>query len=85
MKTCAYWFVIIGGLNWLLVGVANFDLVDFLLGGFAGGMIARVVYIIVGLSAVLLLVKGGCKSCKVEKSGSSESQSEMPMSDNQGM
>ena len=43
--------IIIGGLNWLLVGLFKWDLV----GGIFGGMdsiIARVVYILVGLAAI---------------------------------
>ncbi len=41
---------IVGGINWGLVGVANFNLVNMLL-GFAP-MLERIVYIIVGLSAI---------------------------------
>lgn len=46
--------VIIGGLNWGLVGLANFDLVAVLFG--AGSFLARAIYIIVGLSALWQLV-----------------------------
>ena len=42
--------IIIGGLNWGLVGLLNFNLVDFLFG--AGSLLSRVVYIIVGISAI---------------------------------
>jgi len=42
--------VIVGGLNWGLVGAFGFNLVDALFG--AGGMLARIVYILVGLSAL---------------------------------
>ena len=41
---------IVGGINWGLVGVANFNLVNMLL-GFAP-MLERIVYIIVGFSAI---------------------------------
>lgn len=41
---------IVGGINWGLVGVANFNLVNMLL-GFAP-MLERIVYIVVGLSAI---------------------------------
>lgn len=41
--------VIVGGLNWGLVGFANFDLVAALFGD--GSVLARAVYVIVGLSA----------------------------------
>ena len=46
--------VIVGGLNWALVGLLNFDLVATLFG--AGSMIARIVYVLVGLGALYLLV-----------------------------
>ena len=42
--------LIVGGLNWGLVGLFNFDLVAALFG--AGSMLARIVYILVGLSAL---------------------------------
>ena len=42
---------IIGGLNWGSIGIFSFDIVAFLFGGPASAM-SRVVYTIVGLSAV---------------------------------
>jgi len=47
--------VIIGGVNWLLVGVAQFDLVAALFGG-QDAALARIVYILVGLSALYQIV-----------------------------
>lgn len=47
--------VIIGGINWLLVGVADFDLVAAIFGG-RDSAVAKVVYILVGLSALWQLV-----------------------------
>ena len=41
--------VIVGGLNWGLVGLFSFDLVAALFG--AGSGLARIVYVLVGLSA----------------------------------
>lgn len=46
--------LIIGGLNWGLVGLFNFDLVAALFG--EGSALSRIVYILVGLSAVWQLV-----------------------------
>ena len=43
--------LIIGGLNWCSVGLFQFDLVAFACGGSAS-MISRIIYTIVGLSAV---------------------------------
>ena len=42
--------VIIGGLNWGLVGLLNLDLVAAIFG--AGSLIAKIVYILVGLAAL---------------------------------
>jgi len=46
--------VIIGGLNWGLVGAANFDLVAAIFG--EGSALSRVVYVLVGLSALYQIV-----------------------------
>ncbi len=47
--------VIIGGINWLLIGAGQFDLVASLFGGPDTGA-ARVLYVLVGLSAIWQLV-----------------------------
>lgn len=56
--------LIVGGLNWGLVGVANFDLVATLFG--AGSVLAKIVYTLVGVSAlvqaVLLATSGNRRS-----------------------
>ena len=43
--------LIVGGLNWGLIGIFGFDLVAFLCGGSAS-LIARIVYTLVGISAI---------------------------------
>ena len=43
--------IIIGGVNWLLVGLFQFDLVAALFGG-QDAALSRIVYILVGLSAL---------------------------------
>lgn len=43
--------LIIGGLNWALVGLFQFDLVAFAFGG-SGSLLSRLVYTAVGLAAV---------------------------------
>ncbi len=42
---------IIGGLNWGLVGIFQFDLVAFICGG-QTGIISRIIYILVGLASI---------------------------------
>ena len=51
MDKIALTLLIIGGLNWGSVGLFRFDLVAFACGG-SGSMISRVIYTLVGLSAV---------------------------------
>lgn len=46
--------VIVGGLNWGLVGIFNFDLVAAILG--TGSLLSRLVYILVGVSAMWQLI-----------------------------
>ena len=56
-KTVLDWIalvlVIIGGLNWGLVGAGGWDLVQIIFGSVA--WLARVVYILVGLAALYML------------------------------
>ena len=42
--------LVVGGLNWGLVGFANFDLVASIFG--SGAWLSRIVYVLVGLSAI---------------------------------
>ncbi|MDB6088870.1 MAG: hypothetical protein JWN85_1654 [Gammaproteobacteria bacterium] len=46
----AFWLLVIGGVNWGLIGLFNFNLVAALLGD--GSAASRIVYTLVGLSAV---------------------------------
>lgn len=50
--------VIIGALNWLLVGLFSYDLVAGLLGGDAvreSSILSKIIYSLVGLSGILLI------------------------------
>ena len=51
MDKIALALLIIGGLNWGSVGLFQFDLVAFV-GGGSAGLISRVIYTVVGLSAL---------------------------------
>lgn len=46
--------VIVGGLNWALVGIFKFDLVAWIFGDMA--VVSRIVYILVGVAAVYMAV-----------------------------
>ncbi len=52
IKVISLILVIIGGLNWGLVGIANFDLVATIFGDMS--TISRIVYSLVGLGAIVL-------------------------------
>ena len=56
-KATALLLVIVGAVNWLLVGIAGFDLVAALTGDTFGetNPVSSVVYILVGLSGIALL------------------------------
>lgn len=52
INTIAFILVIVGALNWGLVGFFGFDLVAFLIGEMS--LLARIVYGLVGISAILI-------------------------------
>ena len=60
----AFTLIVVGALNWGLVGLFNFNLVAALVGAWPG--VEKLVYILVGLSAVVALVthKKDCMCCK---------------------
>ena len=57
LNVIALLLVIVGAVNWLLVGIAKFDLVAALTGTSFGqtNAISTVIYVLVGISGVLLL------------------------------
>jgi len=63
----AYLLLFVGGLNWGLVGLFNLNLVTWLLGSWP--TVERVVYVLVGLSAVWAIFThmGDCKVCSSKK------------------
>ncbi len=60
MKKVAFWLVVIGALNWLLVGLFSWDLVKAIFGDMT--MLTRIVYTLVGLSGVVMLFGGSDKA-----------------------
>lgn len=48
--------LVVGGLNWGLVGLFQFDLVASIFGG-QGALLSRIVYILVGVSAVFQAIQ----------------------------
>lgn len=65
----AWVLVIIGAINWGLVGIGNFvdgnwDLVELILGSIE--WLRDIVYILVGISGILVIFGGKCKACETE-------------------
>lgn len=58
---------IIGGINWLLVGLFQFDLVAYICGG-QGAVISRIIYAIVGVASIW------CISLLFRERGNSEAE-----------
>ncbi len=52
VKKTALVLIIIGAINWGLVGLFNLDLVASIFGG-ADNIIARIIYIIIGISGLI--------------------------------
>jgi uncharacterized membrane protein YuzA (DUF378 family) len=56
----AWILLVIGGLNWLLIGLGGWDVVSML-----GTGVARVIFVLVGISALVSIFthKKDCKAC----------------------
>lgn len=64
LHAIAFILVIVGALNWLLVGLGGWNVVSYL-----PVVVERAVYILVGLSAILLVVthRKDCKHCEAKE------------------
>ncbi len=67
LHSIAFILLVIGGLNWLLVGIFGWDISRWL-----GGMTAvlpRIIYVLVGLSALyeIFTHKENCKNCSASQ------------------
>jgi uncharacterized membrane protein YuzA (DUF378 family) len=62
LHSIAFILVVIGALNWLLVGLGVGNLVVMIIGA---TVVTDIIYILVGLSAILLVAthKKSCKEC----------------------
>lgn len=74
LHAITFGLLIIGGLNWLAVGIVKYD-ISYFLGGM-DSVISRIIYILVGVSAVYLIAthKKTCSCCD-DKS----TENKMPM------
>jgi len=67
----AHWLLVIGGLNWGLVGIgmligSDLNVVNMI---FGGGLIEAIIYILVGLSAIVGIFGCYCKKAKACRGG----------------
>jgi uncharacterized membrane protein YuzA (DUF378 family) len=71
LHAIAFILVIVGGLNWLLLALTGWE-VGQLFGGM-DAVVSKVVYVLVGLSAIYLIFthKRDCKNCSSSSSMSS--------------
>ncbi len=67
LKKIAYVLLIIGGLNWGIYGLSSYDLVHVLFNSVP--MIASLIYVLIGISAVYILVcrLTLCSCCKSDE------------------
>ena len=59
----AFILLVVGGLNWLLIGLGDWNVVERVLGSVP--MLEKLIYILVGVAAILEVVthKKNCKMC----------------------
>lgn len=64
VHSVSFILLIVGGLNWLLVGAFDVNVVEKV---FGMGTYSTIVYVLVGLAALyeLLTHKGNCSMCRV--------------------
>lgn len=62
MAMIAGWLVVIGGLNWGLVGLFNINVVDMIFG--TQTLLSRVIYVLVGVSAIYVAMMMAQKKMK---------------------
>lgn len=77
VKMLSHLLVLIGGLNWGLVGFFKFDLVSAIFGDMSS--VSRIVYSLVGLGALVMVFTfkcdcgGKCPVCKMKNKGNCSS------------
>ena len=64
MHMVAFILLVVGGINWLLVGVFGSDIGEFLFGGM-DAPVSRLIYVLVGAAAIYEVAthKKSCRVC----------------------
>lgn len=67
LHMASFFLVVVGGLNWGLVGLFNFNLVEVLFGQMP--QLVQLTYVLVGVAAVYLFAthQSDCKVCSGKK------------------
>lgn len=75
----AFILIIVGGINWLLLGLFGWE-IGALFGGSAA-LISRIIYIVIGVAAVYEVVshKSSCKNCASLKGPSPVESTDNPV------
>ncbi len=63
----AFILLVVGGLNWLVYGLTGWDVGQLF--GEPYNMVARVIYVLVGLAAIVEVTmhRGNCKTCNASE------------------
>ena len=64
LKVFAYIMVLLGAINWGLIGIFNFNLVSLLFGDMT--VLSRIIYITVGVSAIVFAFTRQSCDCRYE-------------------
>jgi len=64
----AFLVLVVGGLNWLLLGLFGWE-IGMLFGGMSA-VVSRIIYVLVGVAAIYEIVthKKNCRQCSVRES-----------------
>ena len=75
----AFILLAVGGLNWLLIGLLDMNVIMKVLG--SGSILERAAYTFIGLSAVYELIthKAACAHCSPKKDGDASGGGSAPM------
>lgn len=74
----AFVLLVMGGINWGLVGLFGFNIIEAVFGSVS--WLERLIYVLVGAAAVMIMAthKEDCKACSVNADKSAQSSSPPP-------
>ena len=80
MHKVTFTLLVIGGLNWLLAGLFGWDIGNIF--GGQGAIVSRIIYVLVGLSAIYEIAthKANCRQCVMKGSAMGGAEGSMNQS-----